>query len=133
MIVVLMGVSGSGKTTIGKALAARQGWVFADADDFIQRRNFHGEMVQAGAGGMILGRAEQSDRVMIGGAAEEHRATGQFARRDGIADLKAQDVSVKPGRTFQILYVHSDMAELADAKREALRAAHGFNGIDVHG
>ncbi len=33
MIVVVMGVSGSGKTTIGRALAERQGWVFADADD----------------------------------------------------------------------------------------------------
>jgi len=34
MIVVVMGVSGSGKTTIGKQLAARQGWRFADADAF---------------------------------------------------------------------------------------------------
>ena len=34
MIVVLMGVSGSGKSTIGKALAARTGAVFADADDY---------------------------------------------------------------------------------------------------
>ncbi len=33
MIVVLMGVSGSGKTTIGKLLAGRTGWTFADADD----------------------------------------------------------------------------------------------------
>jgi carbohydrate kinase (thermoresistant glucokinase family) len=33
MIVVLMGVSGSGKTTIGKLLAERMGWTFADADD----------------------------------------------------------------------------------------------------
>ncbi|MFC0240079.1 gluconokinase [Rhodopseudomonas telluris] len=29
-----MGVSGSGKTTIGKALAARLGWTYEDADDF---------------------------------------------------------------------------------------------------
>ena len=29
-----MGVSGSGKTTIGKALATKLGWVFYDADDF---------------------------------------------------------------------------------------------------
>ncbi len=34
MIVVLMGVTGSGKTTIGTALAERTGAQFADADDF---------------------------------------------------------------------------------------------------
>lgn len=34
MIVVLMGVSGSGKTTIGTLLAQRAGVVFADADDY---------------------------------------------------------------------------------------------------
>jgi gluconokinase len=34
MIVVLMGVSGSGKTTIGTLLAERMGTVFADADDY---------------------------------------------------------------------------------------------------
>jgi gluconokinase len=34
MIVVLMGVSGSGKTTIGRLLAERTGAIFADADDY---------------------------------------------------------------------------------------------------
>jgi len=34
MIVVLMGVSGSGKTTIGRLLAERTAAVFADADDY---------------------------------------------------------------------------------------------------
>src|ERR687890_260035 len=34
MVVVLMGVSGSGKTTVGKILAEQLGWVFLDADDF---------------------------------------------------------------------------------------------------
>jgi gluconokinase len=34
MIVVLMGVTGSGKTTIGTLLAERLGAQFADADDF---------------------------------------------------------------------------------------------------
>jgi gluconokinase len=33
MIVVVMGVSGSGKSTVGAALAARLGWPFIDADD----------------------------------------------------------------------------------------------------
>ncbi len=34
MIIILMGVSGSGKTTIGKRLAAELGWSFHDADAF---------------------------------------------------------------------------------------------------
>ena len=34
MIVVLMGVSGSGKTVVGEALAADLGWPFFDGDDF---------------------------------------------------------------------------------------------------
>lgn len=33
VIVVVMGVSGAGKTTVGRALAARLGWPFLDADD----------------------------------------------------------------------------------------------------
>jgi len=31
---IVMGVAGSGKTSVGKALAARLGWDFFDADDF---------------------------------------------------------------------------------------------------
>jgi len=34
MIVVIMGVSGAGKTTVGELLAASFGWPFYDADDF---------------------------------------------------------------------------------------------------
>jgi|SRR5579863_2580451 len=34
MIVTIMGVVGSGKTLIGRLLAAQLGWEFADADDF---------------------------------------------------------------------------------------------------
>ena len=34
MIVVVMGVSGCGKSTVGEALAASLGWRFLDADDF---------------------------------------------------------------------------------------------------
>lgn len=34
MILVMMGVSGSGKTTIGRAFADAMGWTFLDADDF---------------------------------------------------------------------------------------------------
>ena len=34
MIVIVMGVVGAGKTTVGRLLAEQLGWQFADADDF---------------------------------------------------------------------------------------------------
>jgi gluconokinase len=39
MIIIVMGVSGSGKTTIGKALAKRAGFHFYDGDDFHSKEN----------------------------------------------------------------------------------------------
>jgi gluconokinase len=38
-VVVVMGVSGAGKTTVGSLLAERLGWRFADADDFHSAEN----------------------------------------------------------------------------------------------
>jgi gluconokinase len=46
MIVIVAGVSGSGKTTVGTRLAARLGWRFADADDFHPAANV--EKMRAG-------------------------------------------------------------------------------------
>jgi gluconokinase len=39
MIVLVMGVTGSGKTTVGILLAQRLGWDFLDADDFHSAAN----------------------------------------------------------------------------------------------
>lgn len=39
MIVILMGVAGSGKTTVGEELSARTGWPLYDADDFHSPEN----------------------------------------------------------------------------------------------
>jgi len=39
MIILVMGVSGSGKTTVGKLLADSLDWEFRDADDFHSLRN----------------------------------------------------------------------------------------------
>ncbi len=38
-VIVLMGVSGSGKTTVGRLLSARLGWPFYDGDDFQPKEN----------------------------------------------------------------------------------------------
>jgi gluconokinase len=39
MVIILMGVSGSGKTTIGQRLAQELGWPFYDGDDFHPQAN----------------------------------------------------------------------------------------------
>jgi gluconokinase len=39
VILVLMGVTGSGKTTIGRKLAAAEHWVFAEGDDYHSEAN----------------------------------------------------------------------------------------------
>jgi gluconokinase len=46
MIVILMGVAGSGKTTVGSQLAAELGWRFVDGDDFHSATNI--EKMRAG-------------------------------------------------------------------------------------
>ena len=48
MVVIIIGVSGAGKTTIGKELAARQGWTFYDADNFHPAANV--EKMRRGVG-----------------------------------------------------------------------------------
>ncbi|MCP3136236.1 gluconokinase [Pyxidicoccus xibeiensis] len=39
MVVIVMGVSGAGKTTVGRALAEALGWRFVDADDLHPKAN----------------------------------------------------------------------------------------------
>ena len=38
-LILLMGVAGSGKTTLGRLLAARLGWTYYEADDFHSEAN----------------------------------------------------------------------------------------------
>jgi gluconokinase len=39
MVLIIMGVSGAGKTTVGRVLAGRLGWKFFDADDLHTEEN----------------------------------------------------------------------------------------------
>jgi gluconokinase len=39
MILIVAGVAGSGKTTVGKLIAGKLGWQFADGDDFHSQAN----------------------------------------------------------------------------------------------
>jgi gluconokinase len=54
MFILVMGVTGSGKTTIGSLLAAAMGWPFYDADDFHSADN-----IRQRASGVPLTEAER--------------------------------------------------------------------------
>jgi len=64
MIVIVMGVVGAGKTTVGKMLAAQLGWEFADADDF-----HPGSNVEKIRNGIPLGDADREPWLESLGAA----------------------------------------------------------------
>jgi gluconokinase len=71
-VIVVTGVAGTGKTTVGALLAGRLGWIYAEADDFHSKSN-----VDKMAAGQPL---TDADRVpwleMIGRWVDERAAAG---------------------------------------------------------
>jgi gluconokinase len=71
-VVVLMGVSGSGKSTVGKALAQALGWPFRDADSFHPPAN-----IEKMSRGVPLGDADRWPWLAaIAAWIDERRAAG---------------------------------------------------------
>jgi carbohydrate kinase (thermoresistant glucokinase family) len=73
MILVLMGVSGSGKTTVGLVLARELGWPYFDADDYHPAANV--EKMRAGTPLDDTDRRPWLDR--LNELLREHQARGQ--------------------------------------------------------
>jgi gluconokinase len=143
MIVVLMGVSGSGKTTIGTLLAERLGSVFADADDYHPLAN-----KQKMAAGQPLNDQdrepwlEELNRLMKGwfesgksgvlacsALKESYRATLQagmpsgavsFVVLDGSKELLAARLSARKHEFMNAKLLESQLATL-EMPKDALR------------
>jgi len=118
-IVIVMGVSGSGKTTIGKGLAARLGLEFCDADDIHSAVN-----VAKMARGEPLSDADRSEWLSLLRA----RIDRALARGDGMV-LACSALKERYRRRLgadrngvSLVYVRI-MPELAE-KRLRARAAH---------
>ena len=79
--VIIMGVSGSGKTSVGKALAEHLGWDFYDADDFHPPEN-----IAKMATGVPL---DDSDRLLWLAALHDLIASSLKAGRPGVLACSA--------------------------------------------
>ena len=78
-VVLVMGVSGSGKTTIGEAIAARTGWPFLDADLLHPQSNI--DKMEAG---IPLTDADRRPLAGPGGRLDPRAAQGGRAGRGGV-------------------------------------------------
>lgn len=127
MIVVLMGVSGSGKTTIGRALAARLNWPFADADAYHPETN-----KQKMHAGIPLTDADRRPWL----EALRHRIDD--TRRQGgnlvlgCSALKHEYQHYLRHDAEDIRYVYLEGSEELIAKRLASRRGHFMNPALLH-
>ncbi len=153
MIVVLMGVSGSGKTTIGTLLAARLGSVFADADDYHPAANkakmaaghplndedrqpwletlngvMHG-WFESGKGGVLACSAlKETYRATL--AAEMPEGAVKFVLLDGPKELIEERLVQRPGHFFNPKLLESQLTTLEKPK-DALTVVNDKSPVEV--
>jgi gluconokinase len=124
VVIVVMGVSGAGKTTVGRLLASELGWPFHDADDLHSAAN-----VERMAGGLPL--------------TDEHRKPWLAALADLVAEFTDHDRSMvlacsalrrahreallaKTTRPQDVRLVHLTAGSTLLARRLAQRPGHFF-------
>ena len=122
MVLILMGVSGSGKTTVGSALASALSWEFHDADDL------HSE---ANKRKMYAGIAlTDADRAPWLRAIRDLIETMLAHGRDGVIACSAlkqsyrNEIVVDPV-TVKVVYLKASQKQIADRLRT--RTGHFMN------
>jgi gluconokinase len=117
MIVVIMGVAGSGKTTVGQALAQAQGWPFFDADDFHSEGNK--QKMRRGEG--LTDADREPWLAALRARIDELRAGSRSAVLACSALKQAYRDRLQAGPDVRIVYLKGDFA-LIEAR---LRDRHG--------
>jgi gluconokinase len=122
MIVVVAGVAGSGKTTVGERLARRLGWQFADGDSFHPAAN-----VAKMEAGLALDDADRQPWLAaIGAWMDDIIASGQSAALACSALKRRYREELLAGRDEAVMIFLSISAE-QDAARVAARKDHFFH------
>jgi gluconokinase len=121
MILVLMGVSGSGKTTVGQLLAATLGWPFYDADAFHPPTN-----IEKMKNGIPLTEEDRIPWLEAMHAEMDCLIAGRQSAVMTCSALTALDRSrlVKDDRDIRLIYLHGSF-ELIRQRLEA-RKGHFF-------
>jgi gluconokinase len=119
MVLIMMGVTGSGKTTIGKLLAHRLGAHFLDADDFHPEDN-----VTKMRAGIALEDADRAPWLdLLNRELRNHEARGESVVLACSALKRSYREQLRQGlREVQIVYLHGSRALLAS--RLAQRVGH---------
>ncbi|HEY1190795.1 MAG TPA: gluconokinase [Gemmata sp.] len=128
MIVVLMGVSGSGKSAVGKVLAEQLGWTFVEGDDFHPAAN-----VEKMRGGAPLTDADRRPWL----AALRARIDAACARNENVvlacSALKhAYQDYLERNEPEQVHYVYLHGSEELIRQRLAGRKGHFMNPNLLH-
>lgn len=115
-VIVVMGVSGSGKTTVGTALAARLGVDYAEADTFHPKANI-GKM---SSGVPLTDEDRQPWLEAIAGWISGHQGSGGVVTSSALK-YRYRDI-LRSGGDVWFLHLHGDRALLAD--RMKTRSGH---------
>ena len=121
MIVIVAGVSGSGKTTVGALLAGRLGWRFADADDFHPAAN----VAKMRAGIPLTDEDRRPWLRAIVGWMDEHISRGESAVVGCSALRRSYRDQLLGGRPeARMVFLATDRGVLS--RRLAARVGHFF-------
>ncbi|KAF4405632.1 MULTISPECIES: gluconokinase [Streptomyces] len=146
-LVVVMGVAGAGKTTIGRMVAGRLGVPYADADDFHPPEN----IAKMTAGTPLDDEDRRPWLAALGQWLAEHSADGGvvscsalkrryrkqlseaapgafFLHLDGSADVIAQRMAHRKGHFMPPSLLRSQIADLQPLERDERGAAVSIDG-----
>jgi gluconokinase len=124
-VIVVMGVAGAGKTTVGRALADALGWSFIDADDHHSAEN-----VARMRHGIALGDRDRAPWLAsLREAIQETLASGARAVVACSALKHAYRVALAPSNAVEaVRFVFLDANEELARERLAARRGH-FAGV----
>lgn len=123
-VIVLVGMMGSGKSTVGRLLAGRLGVAFCDTDDRIKHES------QLLIGQLFDELGEDAFRQRESAALVECLATAGVVATGGGAVLRAENRSLISGRNRWVAWLDAQPEELAERLKDAVdRPLLGENAL----